>query len=105
MDAVLHADVVTLRLGEQAGAERIVDAFLRGLGENAERILGGFLETAAGRLVRSVTSEHRRFFAKPDLRGPCERRPAQRAIQRRARICSRRAWRRASICRSTSEGG
>ena len=66
VDAVLHADVVTLRLGEEAGAERIVDSFLRGLGDDAERILGGFLATAAGRLVRMVTSEHRRFLAHPE---------------------------------------
>jgi hypothetical protein len=63
---VLHADVVTLRLGEEAGAERIVDTFLAGIGEDAERILGGFLATAAGRLVRAVTSEHRRFLAHPE---------------------------------------
>jgi type III restriction enzyme len=66
VDAVLHADVVTLRVGEDKGAERIVDAFLRGLGDDAERILGGFLATAAGRLVRAVTTEHRRFLAHPE---------------------------------------
>lgn len=66
VDSVLHADVVTLRLGEEAGAERIVDAFLEGIGGDAERILCGFLATAAGRLVRSVTSEHRRFLAHPE---------------------------------------
>ena len=66
VDAILHADVVTLRIGEDRGAERIVDAFLRGVGNDAERVLGGFLETAAGRLVREVTSEHRRFLAKPE---------------------------------------
>ena len=65
VDAVLHADVVTLRLGEEAGAARIVDTFLEGIGGDAERILGGFLATAAGRLVRSVTSEHR-FLAHPE---------------------------------------
>jgi type III restriction enzyme len=66
VDAVLHADVVTLRIGEDTGAERIVDAFLRGIGDGAERVLGGFLQTAAGRLVRAVTAEHRRFLAHPE---------------------------------------
>lgn len=66
VDAILHADVVTLRVGEDRGAEKVVDAFLRGVGDDAERVLGGFLETAAGRLVREVTSEHRRFLAKPE---------------------------------------
>ena len=68
VDAVLHADVVTLRIGEDAGAERIVDAFLRGIGDDAERVLGGFLQTAAGRLVRAVTAEHRRFLSHPGVR-------------------------------------
>lgn len=65
VDAILHADVVTLRVGEDRGAEKIVDAFVRGVGEEAERVLSGFLSTAAGRLVREVTSEHRRFIAHP----------------------------------------
>lgn len=66
VDAILHADVVTLRVGEDRGAEKIVDAFLHGVGDDAERVLSGFLETAAGRVVRAVTSEHRRFLAKPE---------------------------------------
>ena len=66
VDAVLHADVVTLRVGEDVGAQRVVDAFLRGLGGDAERVLSGFLATAAGRLVREVTKEHRRFLANPE---------------------------------------
>jgi type III restriction enzyme len=66
VDAVLHADVVTLRVGEDVGAERIVSAFLSGVGEDAERVLSGFLSTAAARLVRAVTAEHRRFLAKPE---------------------------------------
>lgn len=67
VDAILHADVVTLRVGEDVGADRIVEAFLRGVGDDAERILSGFLATAAGRLVREVTSEHRRFLAHPEF--------------------------------------
>jgi len=66
VDAVLHADVVTLRVGEDVGAARIVNAFLRGLGADAERVLSGFLGTAAARLVRAVTAEHRRFLANPE---------------------------------------
>jgi type III restriction enzyme len=66
IDAVLHADVVTLRVGEDVGSERIVAAFLRGLGSDAERVLSGFLATAAARLVRAVTAEHKRFLAKPE---------------------------------------
>jgi type III restriction enzyme len=66
IDAVLHADVVTLRVGEDVGAERIVDAFLRGLGGEAERVLSGFLATVAARLVRAVTAQHKRFLANPE---------------------------------------
>ena len=65
VDAVLHADVVTLRMGEDRAAARLVDAFLRGLGSDAERVLSGFLSTAAGRLVREVTKQHRAYVAKP----------------------------------------
>ena len=66
VDALLYADVVTLRVGEDAGARRIVEAFLRGVGDDAERTLSAFLPTAAGRLVRAVTQEHRRFLANPE---------------------------------------
>jgi type III restriction enzyme len=57
---------VTLRIGEDAGATRIVDAFMRGVGDGAERVLSGFLATAAARLVRAVTVEHKRFLANPE---------------------------------------
>ena len=66
VDSVLHADVVTLRIGEDVAAARIVDAFLQGIGDGADRVLSGFLDTAAARLVRAVTTEHRRFVAHPE---------------------------------------
>lgn len=66
VNAILHADVVTLRIGEDRGAEKIVDAFLSGVGDDAERVLSGFVDTAAGRLVREVTTEHRHFLAHPE---------------------------------------
>lgn len=68
IDALLGADVVPGRLGEAAGAERIVDRFIGGLGSSAEPVLSAFLPTAAGRLVRAVTEEHRRFVGKPQYK-------------------------------------
>jgi type III restriction enzyme len=66
VDALLHADVVTLRIGEEAAAGRLVDAFLHGLGAEAERVLSAFLATAAGRLVAILNAEHRNFLRNPD---------------------------------------
>ena len=68
VDAILGSDVAPGRLGEDKGAERIVDRFLAGLGSKAEDVLSAFLATAAGRLVRAVTEEHRKFVGQPDYR-------------------------------------
>ena len=65
VDAVLGAEVVPGRLGEEKGAERIVDRFLAGLGPKAESVLSAFFPTAAAQLVREVTDEHRKFVGKP----------------------------------------
>lgn len=65
VDAILSADVTPGRLGEDTGAERIVDRFLAGLGSKAEEVLSAFLPTASARLVRAVNEEHRQFVGKP----------------------------------------
>jgi len=68
VDALLGAEVVPGRLGEENGAERIVDRFLAGLGAKAESVLSAFFPTAAAQLVRSVTDEHRKFVGKPSYK-------------------------------------
>jgi type III restriction enzyme len=65
LDAVLGAPIVGAHVREAAAGGRIVDAFVSGLGDDAERVLSAFLERAAAALVRAVTSEHRRFVGKP----------------------------------------
>src|SRR5699024_2220052 len=59
------APVVPARSSEMYAANQIVDAFLRGLGDDAEKILSGYLDRAAGGLVQLVTEEQRRFATKP----------------------------------------
>jgi type III restriction enzyme len=65
LDALLGAEMVPSHESETQGAERIVDAFLHGLGDGAERVLSAFLDRAAASLVRGLTAEHRRFVGKP----------------------------------------
>ncbi len=65
LDALLGAEIVPPHASEAHAAERIVDAFLRGLGDGAERVLSAFLDRAAASLVRGLTAEHRRFVGKP----------------------------------------
>lgn len=66
LDTLIGAEIVPAREKEAYAAEKIVDAFLRGLGNQAERVLSAYLDRAAGALVRAVTTEHRRFVAKPE---------------------------------------
>jgi type III restriction enzyme len=96
IDAVLHADVVTLRIGEDVAAARIVDAFLQGIGDGADRVLSGFLDTAAARLVRAVTTEHRRFVAHPEYSKVIEVEPFAPVRLARAETSEDRAgpWKR-----------
>jgi len=65
VDIVLGCPVVPPRLGEDVAAERLVDAFVEGLGSDAEAVLSAYLDRAAARLVSLVTSDHRRWTAKP----------------------------------------
>ncbi len=62
---VLSAPVVPARANQRRPAAEIVDAFLRGLGPQAEKLLSGYLDRASAGLVHLVTEEHRKFAAKP----------------------------------------
>jgi type III restriction enzyme len=50
---------------ESNAAQPIIDAFIQGLGSDAELILSAFRDRAAARLVRLVTEESRRFSSAP----------------------------------------
>lgn len=62
---VLAAPVVPARANQVRPAGEIVDAFLRGLGVQAERILSGYMDRAAAGLIQLITDEQRTFAAKP----------------------------------------
>ena len=64
---VLGASIVPARAKEQRPAGKIVDAFLRGLGPNAETILSSYMERAAGGLIQLVTDEHRKVASQPQF--------------------------------------
>jgi type III restriction enzyme len=65
-DAVLAAPVVPARKGQREQLQPILDAFLTGLGPNAQAVLSGYLDRAAAGLIRLITDEHRKFLAAPD---------------------------------------
>ncbi len=67
LDALLGAEIVPAHEREAKAAARIVDAFVQGLGDDAERVLSAFGDRAAAALVREVTKEHRRFVGKPQF--------------------------------------
>ncbi|MDP9364998.1 MAG: DEAD/DEAH box helicase family protein, partial [Chloroflexota bacterium] len=65
IDQIIASPVVPARANQQRPAAEIVDAFLRGLGPQAESVLSGYLDRAGARLIQLVTEEQRRFAAKP----------------------------------------
>jgi len=64
-ERVLMAPVVPARSNQRYAAGEIVDAFLRGLGPSAEKILSGYMDRAAAGLIQLVTEEHRKVASKP----------------------------------------
>ena len=67
LDALLGAEIVPAHAREANAAARIVEAFVAGLGDQAERVLSSFLDRASASLVREVTKVHRHFVAKPQF--------------------------------------
>jgi len=64
-DQVLAAPVVPARKGQRAQLAPLLDAFLAGLGGEAELILSSYLDRAAAGLIQLVGEEQRRFAAAP----------------------------------------
>jgi type III restriction enzyme len=62
---VLSAPVVPARANERYPAAQMVDAFLRGLGPAAEKLLSSYLDRAGAGLVQLVTDEQRKVASKP----------------------------------------
>ncbi len=64
--AVLAAPVVPARPKERKALARLVDAFLAGLGDKAEVVLSAYMDRAVAGFISLLTSEQRRFTAKPE---------------------------------------
>jgi type III restriction enzyme len=65
LDQVLGAPAVPARANERRPAGEIVDAFLQGLGHQANKILSGYMDRAAAGLIQLITEKQRDFAAKP----------------------------------------
>lgn len=63
-EGLLAAPVVPARAGERPAAGKIIDAFVDGLGDQAETVLGGYLDRALAGLIELVTTEQRGFGGK-----------------------------------------
>jgi type III restriction enzyme len=65
IDRVLNAPVAPARSNQRAAAAPIIDAFMKGLGDQAEKILSGYMDRAAAGLIQLINEEQRKFAAKP----------------------------------------
>ncbi len=66
---IFAAEIVTQRPKEKNAAKRIINAFVKGLGAKAEEVLAGYLDTAAGSLIRKLTEEQRKRTKAAEVRG------------------------------------
>jgi type III restriction enzyme len=64
-DHLLSAPVVPARANQRAAAKPIIEAFLAGLGDKAEEVLGGYMDRAAAGLIALVGTQQRRFAHAP----------------------------------------
>ncbi len=64
-DQVLAASVVPGRKGQRAQLVPLLEAFMAGLGDQAELILSSYLDRAVAGFIQIVGSEQRRFAALP----------------------------------------
>lgn len=64
-DRVMASSVVPSRAHERNALGPILDAFIQGLGPQAESLLSAYMDTATDRLVRLLTEQQRRFATKP----------------------------------------
>jgi type III restriction enzyme len=62
---LLNSPIVPARAAEQHPADRIVEAFVGGLGDDAEAVLSAAMDRAAGALIRLVEEERKRYAVAP----------------------------------------
>jgi len=76
-DQVLSSSVVPARKSQRAQLAPLLDAFLAGLGDQAELMLSSYLDRAAAGFIQLVGSEQRRFASTPRYDEVLELRPFQ----------------------------
>jgi type III restriction enzyme len=64
-DRVRASSVGGARKGAQAQLQPIIDALIKGMGDDAEEILSGYGERTAARLIQLIGDEQRKFAPKP----------------------------------------
>ncbi len=64
-DQILASQVVPARKGQRAQLGRLLDAFMVGLGDEAELVLSAYLDRAAAGFIQLVGEEQRRFASQP----------------------------------------
>jgi type III restriction enzyme len=74
-DLVLGSPSVPARKHQRQALQRILDAFLGGLGDAAREVLSANLDRAGARLIRLIETEQRRYMAKPTFEEVVEVRP------------------------------
>ncbi|MGB3305504.1 MAG: DEAD/DEAH box helicase family protein [Thermomicrobiales bacterium] len=62
---LLHSPIVPARANQQRPAEQIIDAFMDGLGSEAEAVLSAAMDRVAAELIRIVNAEHARYTSQP----------------------------------------
>jgi type III restriction enzyme len=62
---VAAAPIVPSRQGERTALGQLVDEFIKGLGDQAEEILSGYMDRAAGGFIQILNTEHRQFVRHP----------------------------------------
>lgn len=64
---VMSADIVPARSNEFAATDAIVDAFLEGLADDTERLLGAFFDRALAQLIRLLKAEQKKYATRPQF--------------------------------------
>jgi type III restriction enzyme len=62
---VMASGITPARASEQKSAGRLVDAFMRGLGDDAAELLSSYMDRASGRLIDLIGKEARKSPSKP----------------------------------------
>ena len=83
---VMAAGITPARASEQKAAGRLVDAFLSGLGSDAETLLSSYMPRASGRLIALIGSEAKRFAPKVKFREVVEVREISKPRVGRAKV-------------------